>query len=179
MPAISFHYLPSPLNVVNNGHTVQVNYARGSYIVVGKKRYDLLQFHFHHPSEEEIDGKRSAVGVHLVHKDPEGHLAVVAVLLTEGPGNTATEAVFNHVPAGTERETPANTTVNAADLVPGERSYYSFTGSLTTPPCTEGVQWFVLQTASTLSKSALETLAKLYPNNARPVQPLNGRVVKK
>ncbi len=179
LPPIEFHYSPVPLKIIDNGHTVQVNYAPGSYIVVANKRYDLVQFHFHHPSEEEINGKRSDVEIHLVHKDSQGNLAVVAVLLAEGPGNAATQGVFDHLPAVKEREVPAGTTVNAADLLPSDRSYYTFSGSLTTPPCTEGVRWFVLQTPSTLSKSALEKLATLYPNNARPVQPLNGRIVKK
>ncbi|HYE25169.1 MAG TPA: carbonic anhydrase family protein [Clostridia bacterium] len=177
LPPIDFHYSPSPLKITDNGHTVQVTYAPGSYLVAGGKRYDLVQFHFHHPSEEQINGSRADLVIHLVHKSAEGKLAVVAVLFDEGTANPAMEAVVNKLPAVKEHELLTDATVNAEDILPSKRSYYAFSGSLTTPPCTEGVQWFVMQTRSMLSKSALERLAKLYPDNTRPVQPLNGRVV--
>jgi len=178
LPPIDFHYLPSPLRLIDNGHSVQVNYAPGSHITVSGKQYELLQFHFHHPSEEEINGKRYDLVIHLVHKDTEGHLAVIAVLFKEGASNAAIKAVVNHLPTIKEQEVTTDATIDAATLLPQTRNYYTFTGSLTTPPCTEGVTWFVLQTPSTLLDTELKTLAKLYPHNARPVQPLNGRTVK-
>jgi carbonic anhydrase len=178
LPPIDFHYLPSQLKLIDNGHTVQVNYAPGSSITVAGKKYELLQFHLHHPSEETINGKPYDLGIHLVHKDAEGHLAVVAVLFKEGASDAAIKAVVNHLPTVKEQEITADATVDAADLLPQTRNYYTFSGSLTTPPCTEGVMWFVLQTPSTLSSAELRTLAKLYPNNARPVLPLNARTVK-
>jgi carbonic anhydrase len=178
LPPIDFHYLPSPLKLIDNGHTVQVNYAPGSFITVAGKKYELVQFHFHHPSEEEINGKPYDLVIHLVHKDAEGHLAVVAVLFKEGASDPAIKAVVDHLPTVKEKEITADATVNAADLLPQTRNYYAFSGSLTTPPCSEGVAWFVLQTPSTLSSGELGTLAKLYPHNARPVQPLNARTVK-
>jgi len=177
LPAIEFHYSASPLKIVDNGHTVQVSYAPGSYIAVGGKQYSLVQFHFHHPSEEEFNGSRSDLVIHLVHKSADGQLAVVAVLFDKGAANPAIDAMVNHLPTVKEQEVSAEAKINAEDLLPSKRSYYTFSGSLTTPPCTEGVRWFVMQTRSTLSNEALEKLAKLYPNNARPVQPLNGRVV--
>lgn len=178
LPPLEFKYLPSPLRLIDNGHTVQVNYAAGSYIVVGDRRYDLVQFHFHHPSEEEINGKHSDLVIHLVHKDADGHLAVVAVLFQEGASNAAVKEVVDHLPGGKEQEVSSSATINAMDILPRNRSYYTFQGSLTTPPCTEGVTWFVLQTPSTLSQAELQALAKLYPHNARPVQSLNARTVK-
>jgi carbonic anhydrase len=177
LPAIEFHYSASPLKIVDNGHTVQVNYAPGSYIVVGGKQYNLVQFHFHHPSEEEINGTRSDLVIHLVHKSADGQLAVVGVLFNKGAANPAIETMVNHLPTVKNQEVSAEAKIKAEDLLPSTRNYYTFSGSLTTPPCTEGVRWFVLQTSSTLSSAALEKLAKLYPNNARPVQPLHGRVV--
>jgi carbonic anhydrase len=178
LPPIDFHYLPSPLKLIDNGHTVQVNYAPGSYISISGRKYDLVQFHYHHPSEEEINGKHYDVVIHLVHKDAEGHLAVVAVLFKEGESNAAIKTVIDHLPKVKEQEMTTDATINAADILPKSRNYYTFLGSLTTPPCTEGVTWFVLQTPSTISKAELDTLSKLYPHNVRPVQPLNSRALK-
>ena len=178
LPPIEFHYSPSPLSVIDNGHTVQVNYAPGSYISMSGRKYDLVQFHFHHPSEEEINGKRSDLVIHLVHKDSEGHLAVVAILFKEGASNAAINALMQHLPDVKEQEMSSGTTINAADFLPADRNYYTFAGSLTTPPCTEGVTWFVLQRPATLSQQELGTLARLYPHNARPVQPLYARQVR-
>jgi carbonic anhydrase len=175
---IDFHYLPSPLKLIDNGHTLQVNYAPGSYITVSGKKYELVQFHYHHPSEEAIHGKHADLVIHLVHKDAEGHLAVVAVLFHEGASNTAIKTVVDHLPSVKEQEIATDATVNASGLLPETRNYYTFPGSLTTPPCSEGVTWFVLETQSTLSNAELGTLTKLYSHNARPVQALNARTVK-
>jgi carbonic anhydrase len=174
---IIFDYKPSQLRIVDNGHTVQVNYDPGSLIRVGGKQYKLLQFHFHHPSEEEINGKSYDLVAHLVHADAEGHLAVVAVLFSRQQSNPFVEKIFAHLPKSKDKEETANVTINVADLLPKDRSYYTFSGSLTTPPCSEGVTWFVLKTPETLSNRELTSFAKIYPNNARPVQPLNDRKV--
>lgn len=139
LPAIAFAYKPSPPKIVDNGHSVQVNYAPGSFIDVGGHRYELVQFHFHKPSEESIDGKRSDMVVHLVHKDADGRLAVVAVLLTPGAINPMVAALWNNWPSRKETEVPVNgVVIDAADLLPTNRGYYTFSGSLTTPPCSEG-----------------------------------------
>src|SRR5205085_2599917 len=124
----------------------------GRFIDVGGHRYELLQFHFHRPSEESIDGKRYDMVAHLVHKDAEGRLAVVAVLLKEGKLNPMVATLWNHLPTQHEVEVhPEGVLVDPADLLPPERTYYTFNGSLTTPPCSEGVTWFVLKTPATLS----------------------------
>ena len=178
LPPIQFAYKTSPLKITNNGHTVQISYAPGSFIVVGGKQYELRQFHFHHPSEEHIQGKPYDMVIHLVHADSEGHLAVVAVLVKQGKANAALQKLWDHLPAAEgEEESPAGVEVNAAGLLPENLSYYTFTGSLTTPPCSESVTWFVLKTPLEVSPAEVEAFAKLYPHNARPIQPLNGRPV--
>jgi len=177
LPPIQFAYKTSPLKIMNNGHTVQISYARGSFIVVGGKQYELRQFHFHHPSEEHIQGKPYDMVIHLVHADSEDHLAVVAVLVKQGKVNAALQKLWDHLPPVAGEESPAGVNVNAADFLPGNLSYYTFTGSLTTPPCSESVTWFVLKAPLEVSPAEVEAFAKLYPHNARPIQPLNGRPV--
>ena len=180
LPAIAFDYKPSPLKIVDNGHTIQVDYAPGSFITVQGKRYELIQFHFHKPSEEKINGKSADMVAHLVHKNADGNLAVVAVLLKIGQANRLVETLWKNLPPEKEKETAVEgVQVNAADLLPSKRAaYYTFTGSLTTPPCSEGVTWFVLKTPTSISNSEVARFAQLYPMNARPTQPLNGREIR-
>ncbi len=179
LPPIQFDYSPSPLRIINNGHTVMVNYEPGSFITVGGHRYQLTQFHFHHPSEEEIHGKNFDMVIHLVHSDASGNLAVVAVLLKSGKINQALQTMWDYVPKEKEKEaTVEGVLINAADLLPLNHGYYTFTGSLTTPPCTEGVTWFVLKTPEQISSGEVQVFAKLYPDDARPTQKLEGRVVR-
>ncbi len=177
-PHLQFAYQTAPLHIIDNGHSIQVNYPPGSFISVGDKKFELVQFHFHHPSEEWIDGKNFDMVAHLVHKNAEGKLAVIAVLLSSGGENPFLKTLWANLPKEKEKESaPAGVTINATDLLPKDRSYYTFMGSLTTPPCTEGVRWFVMRHASSLSAPQLATFAKIYPMDARPVQPLNGREV--
>jgi len=176
LPPLKFDYQPVPLNIIDNGHTIQVNYAPGSTLVVGEKTYTLKQFHFHHPSEEHINGHGFDMVAHLVHADAQGNLAVVAVLLTKGSSNSFLETVWKNIPA--EKEKPvevAGIRLNVKDLLPSGNGYYSFSGSLTTPPCSEGVTWYVLKEQVSLSADQLAAFARIYPTNARPIQPLNGR----
>jgi carbonic anhydrase len=178
LPRLVFHYQPVPLRIVDNGHTIQVNYDPGSSLVLGDDRYELVQFHFHRPSEEEIDGKRSAMVAHLVHRDAQGHLAVVAVPLRSGHENALIATLWRNLPKEKEKEVATTAVkINAASLLPATLGYYSYNGSLTTPPCSEGVRWLVLKTPSPVSEDEVRTFAARYPNNARPVQPKNGRRV--
>ena len=178
LPALEFAYHPVALNVIDNGHTVQVNYAPGSTLQVGGKTYELQQFHFHHKSETAIHGKHSPLELHLVHKDKDGNLAVVAVLLNDGESNPVVATTWANVSAEKEKAvTPENVQVDAAQLLPASHRYYTFSGSLTTPPCTENVTWYVMADPMTVSKAQIEKFAKLYSNDERPVQPLYGRVV--
>jgi carbonic anhydrase len=175
---ITFSYQPSPLNVINNGHTIQVNYAPGSTIELDGKTYELQQFHFHHMSETAIGSKHQPMEAHLVHKDKEGNLLVVAVLLKKGRANSAVNTVWKDLPVEEgSAYSPAASTVEAFKLLPAKHDYYTFSGSLTTPPCSENVTWVVMTDPATVSKEQIDTFAKLYPHNARPVQPLNGRKV--
>jgi len=178
LPAIKFDYKPSPLRVIDNGHTIQVNYAPGSSIEVGGTRYELVQFHFHKPSEEKINGKSHDMVAHLVHKGADGKLAVVAVLLDKGGANPAIDAIWKNLPKEKEKETAAaNVVVDAATLLPADKGYYTFQGSLTTPPCSEDVRWLVLKTPVKIAEGEIAAFGKLYPMNARPTQPLNGRAI--
>lgn len=178
LPAIAFDYKPVPLDVIDNGHTIQVNYAPGSFINVGGARYELVQFHFHRPSEEKIDGKAHAMVAHLVHKNAEGKLAVVAVLLDGGGSNATIDSIFKHLPAEKEKAmTVPGVSIDASALLPKDRGYYTFEGSLTTPPCSEDVRWLVLKSPLRIESTEIAQFAKIYPMNARPTQPTNGRSV--
>jgi len=178
LPPIHFDYKPTALKVIDNGHTIQVNYDRNSSITIGNRRYELIQFHFHHPSEEEIEGKTYDMVVHLVHRDQDGNLAVVAVLLTKGRANAMVQELWEHLPEEKKKEALIHgVEINAADLLPADRGYYSFPGSLTTPPCAEGVSWFVLRTPTEISSTEIVQFGALYPHNARPVQLLNRRTI--
>ena len=178
LPALVFNYKPTPLHIVDNGHSIQVDVEPGSFLTIGGKTYQLVQFHFHHPSEERIDGKAADMVAHLVHRNSEGALAVVAVMLNPGKANDMVETLWSHLPKQKEHELDfAKLRINPAALLPSNHSYYTYTGSLTTPPCTEGVRWVVLKSPSSLSKREISTFAARYPNDARPVQPLNGREI--
>lgn len=176
LPPLKFDYNAVPLNIIDNGHTIQINYAPGSTLTVGGKSYNLKQFHFHHPSEERINGKGYDMVAHLVHADAEGHLAVVAVLLKTGSSNAFLETVWKNIPTVKEKAVDVpGVTLNVKDLLPADHGYYTFSGSLTTPPCSEGVTWYVLKAPASLSADQVTAFAKIYPKNARPIQPLNGR----
>jgi carbonic anhydrase len=173
---IDFAYKSEPAEVVNNGHSVQVTLPGASSATINGVQYKLLQFHFHAPSEEKFDGKPYPMDVHFVLQDPKGGLAAVGVLVKEGAENAALKPVFDALPAkeGDKKKLAA---YDPAALLPAEHSYYKFVGSVTTPPCAENVQWQVLKTPVEASAAQIEAFKKLYPMNARPVQPLNGRKV--
>jgi len=174
---ISFHYSASPVKAINNGHTIQMNYAPGSYIEIGARQYQLLQFHFHTPSEHKIKGKNAPMEVHFVHKSDDGHLAVVGVMLEEGLGNKSLGWLWRVMPETINNEVYAEgKMLNAADLLPKNRAYYHYRGSLTTPPCSEGVNWFVMQEPISISAKAINKFYSVVGENARPVQPLHARI---
>lgn len=175
---IEFDYRPTGFNVIDNGHTVQANVGYGNAITVNGRRYDLVQFHFHRPSEERVNGRAFDMVIHMVHKDVEGHLAVVAVLLEQGGAHPVIQQVWNSLPLEKNQEMTAPAPTDPAALLPSDRRYYTYMGSLTTPPCTEGVLWLVLKQPVQVSPEQLGIFARLYPMNARPVQPLAGRMIK-
>ena len=164
--------------MLDNGHTVQVNVAPGNTIEVMGQRYELVQFHFHRPSEERIDGKPFDMVAHLVHKSEQGKLAVVAVLLEKGSAQPVVQSVWNNLPLEKGDEVAARSTLDLNQLLPRERGYYTYMGSLTTPPCSEGVLWMVMKQPVPISDEQIGIFARLYPMNARPVQSASGRLIK-
>ena len=178
LESVQFNYRPGFFSVTDNGHTVQVQVGQGNSIEVGARRYELAGFHFHLPAEERVEGKAFAMSVHLVHRDAQGRLAVVALVAEEGPEHPGVQAVWNHLPLERGELVPAAVEFDPSALLPARRGYYTYMGSLTTPPCTEGVLWIVMQQTIQVSPQQLAIFARLYPMNARPVQPLNSRVIK-
>ena len=176
---IQFSYVPSNGTVVNNGHSIQVDVQGDNTITVRGSSYRLIQIQFHTPSEEQINSKRYPMVAHLVHRNAEGQMAVVAVLLDLGPSSPLIDKVWTYMPLDTgDRVRMPTELLNLTELLPTDQRYYQFMGSLTTPPCSEGVLWMVLKAPMTVSKTQLKLLTQLYPNNARPVQPLNARPVR-
>ncbi len=176
---IQFDYRPTPFGVIDNGHTIQVNLAGGNAIEVQGRRYDLVQFHFHRPSEERINGRQFDMVAHLVHKDPEGRLAVVAVLLDRGgAAQPLVQTVWNNLPLEKGSEVSVRSDIDINHLLPADRRYFTYMGSLTTPPCSEGVLWLVLQQPVPVAQEQIGVFSRLYPMNARPVQQASGRLIK-
>ena len=173
---LTVDYKEGPLKILNNGHTIQVNVEPGSTLTIGKESFDLLQFHFHRPSEEQVEGKNAAMVAHFVHKSKEGKLAVIGVMLNEGKDSAAIKTLWANLPPKEMEEfLPPKVMFNPGSMLPKELGFYNYEGSLTTPPCTEGVQFYILKTPAELSK---QQLAKFpFKLNARPVQSLNGRKI--
>ena len=176
---VQFEYRASNATVVNNGHTIQVDVQGENNITVRGSTYRLLQFHFHSPSEEQINFKRYPMVAHLVHKNAEGQLAVVAVLLEAGVANALIDKVWTYMPLeASDRVRMPQDLLNLNELLPADQRYYQFMGSLTTPPCSENVLWMVMKQPVSVSRSQIKLFTQIYPNNARPVQQLNGRTVR-
>ena len=169
-------YKLGPLKIVNNGHTIQVNVAPGSKIRIDGKAFDLLQFHFHRPSEEHINGKPSAMVIHFVHKNDSGELAVLGVLLQEGNENPGIKTLWSYAPPKEGPEVaPDNVAFNPNNLLPREMEFFHYDGSLTTPPCTEKVKFFILKSQVNISKEQITQFP--FKMNARPIQALNDRKI--
>jgi carbonic anhydrase len=174
---IAFDYQACNPNIINDGYTIQVNYTAPSSITVDGNEYQLDQFHFHIPSAHTVNGQHSAMELHLVHRDAQGRLAVVGVFLTVGASNTALEPLWERLPAYEGGERPLNIIFNALDLLPGDRHTYRYSGSLTTPPCSEGVLWLMMIYPVEMSQVQVDKFGTIFTNNNRPTQPLNGRRV--
>ena len=175
---ISFDYHPSSFNVVDNGHTVQVGVSGGNYITVQNRMFELQQFHFHRPSEERINGKAFEMVVHLVHRDAEGRLAVLALLLERGAPQATIQTVWNNLPLEKFETMQPSILLDPAEMLPARRDYYTYMGSMTEPPCSEGVLWLVMKQPVQASPAQMALFSRLYPLNARPIQPGNGRIIK-
>lgn len=172
------NYAAASRSIVNNGHTVQVDFEPGNTLVVDNVTFDLKQVHFHAPSENQIGGQSFPMEAHFVHADPEGNLLVVALMFQEGEAHSALARIWTALPAMPGPASPLPNAVTPKAFMPKFMSYYRFSGSLTTPPCSEGVRWLVLKTPASASKAQIEAFEHtIGHHNNRPVQPLNGRVI--
>lgn len=176
---IRFDYKLSPLKIVNNGHTVRVDYEPGSSATANGVTLPLTHFIFHRRSETEINGQNYDMELQFFHEDPaSGRTIVVSVLIQSGNENALLRVLMGNVPQKIgEVVEKKKVVLNAANFLPADQNYYTFDGSLTTPPCSEGAKWYVMKTPIEASPSQIAAFSKLYPDNARPVQPLNGREI--
>lgn len=174
--ALALEWKPFTPVVMNNGHTIQAAAAKGNVTSFDGKPYAFQQVHFHHPSEHTIDGKHAPMEAHFVHKGADGKLLVLGVMIEEGQANAEIAKLWEVAPQQ-PGEKPSKADVDFAKLVPSTSKFYRYAGSLTTPPCSEIVQWVVFAEPITVSKEQLEAFAKLYPDNSRPVQALNKRTI--
>lgn len=178
LPPINFHYRPSLFRIIDTGNTVQAAVGDNRISLIGKE-YELIQFHFHRPGEERINGQSFDMTVHLVHKAYDGKLAIVAVPVKRGSEHPVIQTLWNYLPLEPNVDVyPPGVAIDLNELLPEQRGYLTHMGSLTTPPCSEGVLWLVMQTPIQLSSEQIDIFARLYPNNVRPIQPANGRLIK-
>lgn len=178
LPSITFNYRPTPLNIHNNGHNIEVASTGENWMEVGGERYSLLQFHFHAPSEHTVESRSFDMEMHLVHRNGEGALAVIGVLIERGSRHIAFDPVWAHLPQTPgEMKRIEGVTVNPGDLLPRDTRTCRYDGSLTTPPCSEDVKWLVMATPVELSESQIAAFKAIVNKNNRPVQALNGREI--
>jgi carbonic anhydrase len=176
---IIYEYEPFPMQIVDNGYTVQVFGTESSYITVEGKRYQFKQFHFHIPAEHTLDGKVYSMEMHLVHQEVgTNNLVVLGVFIEEATGaNPLLEKVFDEIPQEKEQEITTDVNINLEDYIPPSQTHYTYIGSLTTPPCTVGVDWIIFNEPIKASGSQLQKFSRVYAKNSRPVMPLNNRRV--
>ncbi len=176
---LTFNYADTPLNIVNNGHTLQVNYKAGSTLLIGKNKFNLLQFHFHTPSEHKVKSKTFPIEAHFVHANDKKELAVIGVMIKEGKANKTFAAILENAPTKVGEKSVKSTMVNGKAIQPSNMNvYYNYSGSLTTPPCSEGVNWIVIKEPIEMSKAQIERFKKIFSMNARPVQKIGSRQIK-
>ena len=176
---IGFQYRPTLFRITDNGHTVQVDVAEGNNIGIMGRDWQLVHIHFHRPSEERVNGKTYEMSAHLVHRDYANNLAVITILMERGTEHPVIQTLWNHMPLDTGMSVePPNVPIDLVSLLPERREYYTYMGSLTTPPCTENVLWMVFKEPIRVSPEQIGIFARLYPDNARPVQPTHDRLIK-
>jgi len=175
---IGFDYHPTSFSEVNNGHTIQVEVGSGNFITVGNQTYELQQFHFHRPSEEKINGKGTEMVMHMVHKSAEGKIAIIAVLLERGQPHGLIQTVWDNLPLEKNEVVAPAIVLDPMDALPEKREYFTYMGSLSEPPCSEGVLWMVFKQPRQASPAQMALFSRLYPLNARPVQSTGGRMIK-
>jgi carbonic anhydrase len=175
-PTLRFNWGKRPNTIVNNGHTIQLDFAEGDSLTVDDRKLALKQLHFHHPSEHLVEGKRFAMEVHFVHA-AEDRLAVVGVLLVAGKPNPVFKQIVSTMPVEERSPIPADPAIDPNRLLPAQRTYFHYEGSLTTPPCSETVDWIVLTHPVEVDENDIARFAKLYPMNARPAQKRDRRFI--
>jgi carbonic anhydrase len=174
---IEFHYVSGSMTLTNTGHTIEIAPPAGSYIIADGTRYDLQVIHFHHPGEEAVKGRLPDMSIHLIHKSADGKFAVLAVRLNEGNGNAILAGLWPHLPKKVGASEKVSEELSPAGLLPANKAYWTYTGSLSEPPCTEGVQWFVFEQQGELSRDQLKTFGYLYKINSRKIQETHGRKI--
>ena len=179
-PKLEPHYVPSPINLVNNGHTVQMDLEPGSTLNVGEKSYKLLQFHFHAGSEHSIAGRFFPMELHLVHTNPEGKAAlVIGVMINEGRHNASLDPIFSNMPKKSGEKKIVQEKFDASAFIPQNSGYYFYDGSLTTPPCSEGIKWVVMKTPIEMDRKQIQAFTSIpgFNHTARPLQPVGTRKI--
>lgn len=176
---IEFHYMAGPVTLVNDGRTIVAKVQPGSYIIAGGVRYDLVRLDFHHPSEEAVKGNLSDMSVHLVHRSADGKIAIIAILLTEDQGypNAVLSTLWSHMPKAAGQTAKITDMIDPAGLLPADHGYWTYMGSLSEPPCTEGVRWFVLEQSVSIGREQLRAYATLFRVSSRPLQDPHGRKI--
>ncbi|MFT5757771.1 MAG: carbonic anhydrase [Alteromonadaceae bacterium] len=178
LPPLNINYQASNIDIVNNGHTIQANIAAGNTFSNDSGNFDLKQFHFHAPSENTIDGKSFPMEVHFVHVDSQGRLAVIGVMFEQGEENKTLAKLWSKMPKSAGEKNKLSELLNGKNLMPVSSAYFRFNGSLTTPPCSEGVRWFVLKDPISASKTQIEHFSKTMGRDTnRPVQNINARII--
>ena len=173
---VEIFYQEIPLRIINNGHTIQVNSMPGNFIVVDDQKFELLQFHFHHPSEHTVKGKNYPMEIHLVHRNQQGSLAVLGVLLKKGQEHQTLQLIWDSMPSQKSTEKLiSDHYISLTKLLPNNLDSYQYFGSLTTPPCSEIVYWIVFREALEVSFGQIQQFEQIFFSNARPVQPINRR----
>lgn len=178
LPKLKIAYAPTSLQVVNSGQGIGVVYDPGSKFMSGETIYDLMQFNFEAPSENYVNGAPYAMEMQLMHQSEDGQIAVLSVMMKLGAANPVIQSIWENIPAAGERTDREDVSLDMAALLPENGEYYTFTGSLTAPPCTEGVKWHVLKQPIEISLEQLHAFQTVYGGKPCPVQPLNGRVIK-
>ena len=174
---IEFHYITGSVTLENDGHTIVAHANPGSYIIAGGVRYELQQYEFHHPTEHAVQGKLTEMDVDLLHKSADGKVAIIAVRLVEDRDkpNAVLAMLWPHLPTTAGKTAKVTEMVNAGGLLPSDRGYWTYMGSLTRPPCTEGVRWFVFENEITLGREQLRAFTAIFKMNSRPLQGIHGR----
>lgn len=179
LPALDFSYDKTPLRMINNGHSIQINCAKGNFVTFGENKYELIQFHFHRTSEHTINNEYFDMELHLVHRSAKGDILIIGVFFEEGRFNSEIKEIWNHID---EEEKPEfmvhGSFINPIYLIPEDLRYFLYSGSLTMPGCDEGVTWIVLKEPIQVSFEQIEKFELIFPTSCRPIQPLNGRVIR-